>query len=83
MAEEFQPLDEQAANLASLREEIALGVADIAAGRVRELDMDEIKRRGRVALGLPTDYRRSRPASAPQARKHGPKVGRVPPGAKR
>ena len=60
MAEEFQPLDEQAAKLASLREKIAQGLADIAAGRVRELDMDEIKRRGRTALGLPTDCRRSR-----------------------
>lgn len=60
MAEEFQPLDEQAAKLARLKAEIAQGVADIAAGRVRELDMDEIKRRGRAMLGLPTDCRRSR-----------------------
>jgi hypothetical protein len=43
-----------------LKADIALGVADIAAGRVRVLNMDEIKQRGRAMLGLPTDYRRSR-----------------------
>ena len=40
----------QAANLSSLKADIAQGVADITAGRVRELDMDEIKQRGRAAL---------------------------------
>lgn len=40
----------QAANMASLKADIAQGVADITAGRVRELDMNEIKQRGRVAL---------------------------------
>ena len=42
--------DVQAANLASLKADIAQGVADIAAGRVRKLDMDEIKARGRAKL---------------------------------
>jgi antitoxin ParD1/3/4 len=40
----------QAANLASLKADIAQGVADIAAGRVRDLNMDEIKQRGRAVL---------------------------------
>lgn len=40
----------QAANLASLKAGIAQGVADIEAGRVRELDMNEIKQRGRATL---------------------------------
>ena len=40
----------QAANLASLKADIAQGVADIEAGRVRELDMNEIKQRGRATL---------------------------------
>jgi antitoxin ParD1/3/4 len=40
----------QAASLASLKADIAQGVADIAAGRVRELDMNEIKQRGRAML---------------------------------
>ena len=40
----------QAANLASLKADIALGVADIETGRVRELDMHEIKQRGRATL---------------------------------
>ncbi len=40
----------QAANLASLNADIAQGVADIAAGRVRELDTNEIKQRGRAML---------------------------------
>jgi hypothetical protein len=43
-----------------LQADIAEGVADIAAGRVRELDIDEIKQRGRALLGSPTDCRRSR-----------------------
>jgi antitoxin ParD1/3/4 len=42
--------DVQAANLASLKADIAQGVADISAGRVRELDMNEIKQRGRTEL---------------------------------
>jgi len=40
----------QAASLAGLKADIAQGVADIAAGRVRELDMNEIKQRGRAML---------------------------------
>lgn len=40
----------QTATLASLKGDIAQGVADIAAGRVRELGMNEIKQRGRAKL---------------------------------
>jgi antitoxin ParD1/3/4 len=40
----------QAANLASLKADIAQGVADIAAGRMRELDANELKQRGRAML---------------------------------
>ena len=40
----------QTATLASLKDDIAQGVADIAAGRVRELGMNEIKQRGRAKL---------------------------------
>lgn len=40
----------QAASLASLKAELDQGVADIAAGRVRELDGNALKQRGRVAL---------------------------------
>ena len=40
----------QAANLASLKTDIAQGVADIESGRARELDINEIKQRGRAAL---------------------------------
>jgi len=40
----------QAANLASLKADISQGVADIEAGLVRELDMNEIKQRGRATL---------------------------------
>jgi len=40
----------QAANLASLKADISQGVADIEAGRVRELEMNEIKQRGRATL---------------------------------
>ena len=39
----------QAGSLLALRADIALGVADIQAGRVREVDMSEIKQRGRAA----------------------------------
>ncbi|MBN8442434.1 MAG: type II toxin-antitoxin system ParD family antitoxin [Thauera sp.] len=39
-----------AANLASLKADIAQGVAEIEAGRVRELDMNGIKQRGRATL---------------------------------
>lgn len=42
--------DVQAANLASLKADIAQGVADVSAGRVRELNMNEIKQRGRAEL---------------------------------
>jgi antitoxin ParD1/3/4 len=38
----------QAANLSNLKADISQGVADIAAGRVRELDLNEIKQRGRA-----------------------------------
>jgi antitoxin ParD1/3/4 len=40
----------QAATLASLKSDIAQGLADIAAGRLSELDMNEIKQRGRAKL---------------------------------
>ena len=40
----------QAANLASLKANIAQSVANIEAGRVRELDINEIKQRGRATL---------------------------------
>jgi hypothetical protein len=43
-----------------LKADIVEGVADIAADWVRELDIDEIKQRGRAMLGLPTDCRRNR-----------------------
>ncbi len=36
--------------MSSLKADITRGVADISAGRVRELDMNEIKRRGRAEL---------------------------------
>ena len=42
--------DVRAASLASLKAEIAQGTDDIAAGRVRELDVNEIKQRGRSVL---------------------------------
>ncbi|MCK6413062.1 MAG: type II toxin-antitoxin system ParD family antitoxin [Azonexus sp.] len=40
----------QAANLAALKADIAVGMADMAAGRVRELDLAELKQRGRALL---------------------------------
>ena len=40
----------QAATLANLKGDIAQGVADIAAGRVRERDIYEIEQRGRAVL---------------------------------
>jgi len=40
----------QSANLVALRMDIEQGVADIAADRVRELDMAEVKQRGRAIL---------------------------------
>jgi antitoxin ParD1/3/4 len=43
----------QAANLAALKADIAVGMADISAGRVRSLDIDEIKRRGRELRAVP------------------------------
>ncbi|MDP2822124.1 MAG: type II toxin-antitoxin system ParD family antitoxin [Sulfuritalea sp.] len=38
------------ANLAALKADIDQGVADIAAGRIKKLDIESIKRRGRAAL---------------------------------
>jgi len=43
----------QAANLAALKADIAQGVADINAGRVREVSMSSIKERGRAILASP------------------------------
>lgn len=40
----------QAANLAALKADIAAGVVDMAAGRVRELNLAELKQRGRALL---------------------------------
>jgi antitoxin ParD1/3/4 len=40
----------QAANLAALRTDISLGLADINAGRVKEINMSDIKERGRAIL---------------------------------
>lgn len=40
----------QAASLASLRADIAQGVADIEAGQVREISVSELKQRGRAML---------------------------------
>ena len=40
----------RAGNLAALKADIDRGVADIAAGRVREFDVESIKQRGRAAL---------------------------------
>jgi antitoxin ParD1/3/4 len=38
------------ANLSALRVDIESGLADIKAGRVKTLDMNELKQRGRAAL---------------------------------
>ena len=43
----------QAANLSALKADIAQGVADINAGRVREVSMSSIKERGRAILVSP------------------------------
>ena len=40
----------RSATLAALRTDISLGIADIDAGRVREIDPEEIKRHGRELL---------------------------------
>lgn len=40
----------RAASLTSLKADIAAGMADIEAGRVRTLDEEDLKRRGREAL---------------------------------
>ena len=40
----------QTANLAALQADIAQGVADINAGRIREVSMAAIKERGRTIL---------------------------------
>jgi antitoxin ParD1/3/4 len=40
----------QVANLSSLKSDIALGLADVAAGRVSAVDIATIKRQGRAAL---------------------------------
>ena len=41
----------QVANLAALQADIAQGMADIHAGRVREVSMSSIKERGRATRG--------------------------------
>ena len=43
----------QAANLAALKADIDQGIADINAGRVRELSMSGIKERGRAMRATP------------------------------
>ena len=43
----------QAASLAALKADIALGVADVNAGRVREVSMSSIKERGRAIRATP------------------------------
>lgn len=43
----------QAANLSALKADIAQGVADMNAGRVREVSMSSIKERGRAILATP------------------------------
>jgi antitoxin ParD1/3/4 len=40
----------KAANLAALKADIDQGVADISAGRIKELDIESIKQRGRATL---------------------------------
>ncbi|MDP2824496.1 MAG: type II toxin-antitoxin system ParD family antitoxin [Sulfuritalea sp.] len=40
----------RAANLTALKADIDQGVADIKAGRIKEVDIESIKRRGRAAL---------------------------------
>lgn len=40
----------QAANLAALKADIDQGIADISAGRIKELDVESIKQRGRATL---------------------------------
>jgi antitoxin ParD1/3/4 len=40
----------RAASLTSLRADVAAGMADIEAGRVRTLDAEDLKRRGREVL---------------------------------
>ena len=40
----------QAASLAALKGDIAQGVSDIGAGRVKELSMDDVKGKGRELL---------------------------------
>jgi antitoxin ParD1/3/4 len=40
----------QVANLSSLKSDIALGLADVQAGRVSAVDIATIKRQGRAAL---------------------------------
>lgn len=39
----------RAANLAALKEDIAQGMADVSAGRVKPLDLGSVKQRGRAA----------------------------------
>ena len=43
----------QAANLAALKADIAQGVADVNAGRVSEVSMSSIKKRGRAIRATP------------------------------
>jgi antitoxin ParD1/3/4 len=40
----------QVANLSSLKSDIAMGLADVGAGRVAELDIAAIKAQGRTAM---------------------------------
>jgi len=40
----------RSANLAALKAEIGQGIADVEAGRVKKVDVESIKRRGRAAL---------------------------------
>ena len=47
LVEAFQ--DVNAANLTALKAEIGQGTADIEAGRIKQVDVESIKRRGRAA----------------------------------
>lgn len=47
LVEAFQ--DVNAANLTALKAEIGQGMADIEAGRIKEVDVESIKRRGHAA----------------------------------
>jgi antitoxin ParD1/3/4 len=45
----------RSASLAALRADIDQGIADIKAGRAREIDIESIKQRGRVAIVRPEE----------------------------